>query len=174
MTSPRAVLSGTVLLLALLASFATRSSSHPRDDELPKRPEIPRRDPVLVELANQTERLRQGLSRARQAPPHGVRDLFPDSDSAAAPRGAPLPEPLPFAPAVVEDAAPALTLVGVAEDNQRGTLVRTAIVGGSGDDLSLVRQGDAIGARYRVERVRPDGADLVDLSSGRSFTLVLR
>jgi hypothetical protein len=174
LTSPRAVLGGALLLLALRAGVATRSSSQPRGDGLQSRQEIRQPDPVVVELANETERLRQALSRVRQAPPPGVRNLFAVSDPPAAPCVAPPPEAPPLTPAVVEVAAPDLTLIGVAEDDERGTIDRTAILSGLGGDLFLVRQGDAIGARYRVERVQPDRADLVDVSSGKSFTLILR
>jgi hypothetical protein len=174
MTSPRAVLGGAVLLLALLAGFATLSSSQPRSDGLPRRQEIRSPDPVVGELAVETERLRQALSRAPQAPPVPVRNPFAAGNPPAAPCPAPLPAPPPMAPIVVEAPAPDLSLIGVAEDDERGTLVRTAIVSGLGNDVFLVKQGDAIGSRYRVDRVQPEGADIVDLSSGKSFTLTLR
>ena len=68
---------------------------------------------------------------------------------------------------------PALQLIGVAEDESPDGAVRTAIVSGFGD-VFLVKAGDTISGRYRVEQVSADAVQLSDSTTATTTTLTLR
>jgi hypothetical protein len=68
---------------------------------------------------------------------------------------------------------PALTPIGIAEDTQSDGVARTAIVSGS-NDLFLVKRGDTLAGRYRVDQVSSDAVRLTDTTTDESSTLVLR
>jgi hypothetical protein len=68
---------------------------------------------------------------------------------------------------------PRLELIGLAEGQQDGRPVRTAIVSGPTGVLHA-RPGDVLEQVYRVERVGPDGADLRLLPEDRLLRLALR
>lgn len=68
---------------------------------------------------------------------------------------------------------PVLTLIGVAEDVTPDGVVRTAIVSGLGD-VFLVKAGDAVRARSRVEQVSGDAVQVVDTATTATTTLALR
>jgi hypothetical protein len=72
----------------------------------------------------------------------------------------------------LKSAAPALKLVGIADDRQPGA-ERTAIISGDDGQLFLVKAGDAVTARYKVARVADDSADLVD-AAGATVRLTLK
>jgi hypothetical protein len=69
--------------------------------------------------------------------------------------------------------APDLRLDGMAEDDGPGGPVRTAVIAGA-NGVYLVKEGDVLLARYRVERLSDDAADLRDVDSGVEVHLVLR
>lgn len=68
---------------------------------------------------------------------------------------------------------PRLELIGLAEAQENGRLVLTAIVSGPTGVLHA-RSGDLLEEVYRVERVGPDGADLRLLPEDRVLRLALR
>lgn len=68
---------------------------------------------------------------------------------------------------------PLLQLIGVAEDTTPDGAVRTAIVSGLGD-VFLVKAGDTISGRYRVEVVSADAVQLTDSTTSTTTTLTLR
>jgi hypothetical protein len=113
------------------------------------------------------------------AVPDGRRDLFrfstrsarptPVTRRAAADHDADAQATAP--PAASE--APALSLIGIAEDESSDGPVRTAIVSGLGD-VFLVKAGDRIGDRFRVEEVRAGSVELFDTSTDARTTLALR
>jgi len=70
-------------------------------------------------------------------------------------------------------AKPVLQLIGVAEDDTPDGAVRTAIVSGLGD-VFLVKSGDTISGRYRVEQVSSDAVQLTDSTTSATTTLTLR
>ena len=83
---------------------------------------------------------------------------------------APPPEAPPDTPAPV-----ALSLIGVATTSRAdGHDERTAIIAGPADALYLVRQGDAVTTRYRVDAVLPDSVRLVDAATAATLSLILR
>ena len=58
---------------------------------------------------------------------------------------------------------PSLTLMGIAEETVPGGSRRTAVIGGDGDTLYMVVEGQAVGARYRVTKIGADAVELEDL-----------
>ncbi len=169
-------LAGLALCVLLLAGFAARQASV----TLPTAPQssapIPRLDLVLAELAVQTERLRRPIPGLVPGTHRAARDAFTNARTPAPVFEAPAVVASPPAPlAVVPDtSAPDLTLVGIAEDDERGTLERTAVIGGVNDAVFVVKAGEAIEGRYRVGRVGPETVEIVDLASGVTFTLALK
>ena len=100
---------------------------------------------------------------------------------AYAPRQVPIPLPVPIAIAAPAETAPdnppsvALALIGVATASlATGGVERTAIIAGPAGALYMVRDGDLVTARHRVDAVLPDGVVLVDGATGASLHLVLR
>lgn len=69
---------------------------------------------------------------------------------------------------------PAIDLVGVAENQTEKGLERAAIVSALNGDLFIVKEGELIGARYRVKTIGKDAVELTDLVSGASRRLALR
>jgi hypothetical protein len=61
----------------------------------------------------------------------------------------------------------------MAEDAGADGPVRTAIISG-GHGLYLVKEGDVVASRYRVERLSDEGAALRDLETGVEVHLALR
>ncbi len=168
-------LAGLALCVLLLAGFAARQRSVTLPTEPQSSAPIPRLDLVLAELAVQTERLRRPIPGLVPARDRATRDVFAN-ERAPAPVEAPsvVPPPTPPLTVLPDTSAPDLTLVGVAEDDERGTLERTAVVGGVNDAVFVVKAGEAIEGRYRVGQVGPDTVEIVDLSSGVTFTLALK
>jgi hypothetical protein len=56
-----------------------------------------------------------------------------------------------------------LTLMGVAEEVLPGGVRRTAVIGGDGDTIYMVVEGQAVGERYRVTKIGVDAVELEDL-----------
>jgi Tfp pilus assembly protein PilP len=79
-------------------------------------------------------------------------------------------EPAPAAVAPL----PPLTLMGVAEESTPAGPRRTAVVGGDGDTIYMVVEGDPIGERYRVTKIGADAIELEDLLSKGFRRLALR
>ena len=57
---------------------------------------------------------------------------------------------------------PLLQLVGVAADQSAEGAVRTAIITAEGGEMFMVKAGDSIGGRYKVESVGVDTVELTD------------
>ena len=88
--------------------------------------------------------------------------------TAAAPRAAtPAPEPVVFP-------EPLLQLVGVAADQTAEGTVRTAIITADGGEMMMVKAGDSLGARYKVESIGADAVELTDRTTGSIRRLTLR
>jgi hypothetical protein len=150
-----------IVLAALAAWIAAAATSGVRD----VRPLTPSAPPAIdasgAALAGEIARLHDRL-RPTSTPRFG-RDLF--QFAAARPRVAAQTPPTPaVAPGLPPSpAAPALTLIGVAQDAAESGTVRTAIISAPGQ-LLLVKEGDDVtvgGSRYRVARISADAAELV-------------
>jgi hypothetical protein len=158
-------------LAAWLAAAAT-SGLHYRSPALEiKAPPIDTRG---AELAIEIKRLHERL-RPSATPRQPARNLFefnapkprPPVVAATGPVIAPpIPPPGP--------AAPVLKLAGLAEDaGPDGAPVRTAIISGFGQ-LFLVKEGERVTSRYRVDKISVDAVELVDLLDSSTLRLVLK
>ena len=69
--------------------------------------------------------------------------------------------------------APALTLVGLAEEAGPDGPIRTAIISGVGG-LHFVRVGEAIVGGYRLTAIRDDSVEVSDAANAAPFQLRLK
>jgi hypothetical protein len=65
-------------------------------------------------------------------------------------------------------------LLGVAEDLGSGVPRRTAVIGGAGEDIWFVREGEMVTEQYRINDVGAESAVLVDVRTADKRHLVLR
>jgi hypothetical protein len=163
-----------VSALAVASWFASASTSGVRPPVAPLAP--PKAAPIdrsVAVLQGEVARLHDRL--APTATPTRSRDRF--RFSARAPKrpahAVPPPAPMVDRAQTAAAAAPVLKLIGIAEDAQPDGIVRTAIVSGLGD-VFLVKPGDMVGERYRVEQVSSEAVRLTDTTTAASSTLVLR
>jgi hypothetical protein len=129
------------------------------------------------DLANEIARLRERL-RPAAAPRMPARNLFTFRAAAAAapPAAAPV-----HAPAIVDpsrppsvDAVPALKLSGIAEDpGPDDTTIRIAFIT-TGSQLLMVKEGEAVGTRYRVATITSDAVELMDLTDNSTRRLAMK
>jgi hypothetical protein len=126
-----------------------------------------------AELASEIARLQERL-RPTSSPRQPGRNLF--VYRAAAPR-APLPTlapaPLPAPTRPLPPTLPSLKLAGIAEDDGADGPIRTAIISGEGQ-LYMVKEGEAVTARYRVSKIAADVVELVDSGDNSVRRLALR
>jgi pimeloyl-ACP methyl ester carboxylesterase len=158
---------------ALAAWLAAAATSGVRERPAAIAPAAPI-DSRGTALAVEVQRLHERL-RPAAAPRQPSRNLF--TFSAPKPKAAPadhaaISEALPAMPAAAPP--PPLKLSGMAEDaGPDGTPVRTAIISAAGQ-LFLVKPGDPVTSRYRVEKVSADAVELIDLTSNGIVRLVLK
>lgn len=167
---------GAALLLAWLAA-ASGDTRRPR----PVRPPSQTGDAVVLQtvatdVQAQAARLRRRLAAA-PAPGEPLRNpfAFDAREPRAVHRTASV---VTAAPAAAEaprmPVEPALSLVGIAEQQTPAGLVRTAMISTGGDDLLMVTEGQAVGLRYRVVAVGADAVELKDVATGATRRLVLQ
>ena len=77
-------------------------------------------------------------------------------------------------PALSVPAPPSLTLMGIAEEHVIGGFRRTAVIGGDGDAIFMVAEGDAVGDRYKVTKIGADAVELEDIVTRAFRRLALR
>jgi hypothetical protein len=165
---------GGVLLVACLAA-----ANMPQQDDAPaeratRAPQAAGPDALAAEVSTQATRLRELMA---QAPILGQNSRNPFAY--AAPRAqAPMvraavavtEEPPPPIPSPL----PALTLMGIAEDTTPEGPRRTAVIGGDGDTIYMVVEGDAVSDRYRVKKIGADAIELEDVVTKAYRRLALR
>jgi len=177
MTSSRmaAYLVVAVLFAAWLAS-AAGISRRPRTVIAPRpAPQAARVEALAADVQSQAVRLRQRLATA-PAPQTPIRNPFSFADrSAPAARVQRRSTPLPVLEiATPEPVEPELTLLGIAEQRTPDGLVRTAMIGGLGNDLFMVVPGQTVAGRYRVMGVGADTVELKDEVTGLTRRLALK
>jgi hypothetical protein len=126
-----------------------------------------------TDLEQEIARLHDRL-RPDATPRDPGRNLFAFHTAPSRP-AAPLPvlarpalsEPPPIA------ALPMLKLVGIAEDGAPDAVVRTAIIS-EGGQLYLVKEGEAVTARYLVAKISADVVELTDTGDGSVRRLALK
>ena len=171
------VLGGTLLLAYFAAadSSPTQLESPPRDLSA-RRAAQPRPDALAADVRAQAIKLRDRLA---SAPAPAVRGRNPfgfgappethPTDVARSVHAATI-ENTPIAP----PPDPTLTLMGVAEDAANGKIRRTAIIGGTGDALYMVVEGESVAGRYQVTAIGADIVELKDLQTGGYRRLAMR
>lgn len=171
-----AYIGGAMLLAAWLSSAAT---SQPDAEPVPA--STPQgtsgTDPVGFDVQAQAARLRARLASA-PAPQQPSRNPFafvererPDARQA---RAAAVPQQLSITESAPVDPEPALSLVGMAEQQGPKGPTRTAVIAGAGEDVFLVTEGQEVAGRYRVTTIAADAVELQDLSTGAIRRLILR
>lgn len=100
-------------------------------------------------------------------PPRAVRPMTGDPivHAAIVPEG-----PL----AAITPRLPALTLMGIAEETLPAGVRRTAVIGGDGDAVYMVVEGQPVGDRYRVTKIGADAVELEDLVTKGYRRIALR
>jgi hypothetical protein len=176
MTAKRAAgyCGGAVLLLAWLSSAGGIVRQTPEVQEPPRPVETAGTETLAADVRAQTEKLRTRLSTA-PSPQEPYRNPF-----AFAPRESPAPRtrrapvetmaPVPTLP----PAEPAIELIGVAENQTPKGPARTAIISALSGELFLVKEGEVIATRYRVNAIGADAVELSDLVLGTVRRLALR
>ena len=120
-----------------------------------------------AELAAEVARLRARL-RPTDQPQEPARNLFQFNARTARSSAAP-PLTENAVPVAAVPPPPPLSLIGFAAEGA----TRTAIISGFGD-LFLVKEGDRIGAQFRVARIDADGVVVTNTSDETTFTIRLQ
>ena len=181
MTSRKAAVYGGVAVL-LVAYLAT--ANMPSQDPAPRtRAAQPAgtggTNALAAEVRAQAARLQ---ARMAQAP---VPDLNPRNPFSfgVAPRASRAPiatDAVMVRAAAAEEAAPALPplpalmLMGIAEETTAAGPVRTAVIGGDGDIIYMVTEGQPVGPRYKVTKIGADAIELEDVLTKAYRRLALR
>ena len=149
--------------LAAAATTAPRSAG-PVALPRPSSPDLHGNE-LKAEIARLHERLRPTVA------PMQSRDLFRYSGTGATS----LAQPALAMPAVAAPPpAPALKLIGIAEDVVNESPVRTAILSAAGGELVFAKEGDTVPPQFRVTRVSPEVVELTDTVTGSVLRLALR
>ena len=125
-----------------------------------------------AELASEVARLHERL-RPVASPRDPGRNLFVFHAVPVRPAPvAPVPAPAlsEARPAIVQ---PSLKLSGIAEDAGPDGPVRIAFIAGEGQ-LFMVKEGDRIASRYRVNRISADVVELTDLADNSARRLAMK
>ena len=180
MTIPRAaaVVSGGALLVAWFAvagSAPDQEGPPPRARAQPAATSGP--GSLAADVEQQAQRLRQRLARApipdvQPRNPFSFAPVRAPRPLAAAPRGTVQAATLPAD--VADVPPPPLVLMGIAEQPTAQGPQRTAVIGGAGADIFIVKEGEAVGGRYRVKAIAADAIELEDLTTSGFRRLALR
>ena len=166
---------GGGLLVAWIAAANMPSQDPDRANERPRPAPAASPATIVDEVQSQAARLQARMAHA-PAPENNPRNPFafgmtPRPSPAAHPVTAPAAAE---APAVFVPPPPALALMGIAEEHVIGGFRRTAVIGGEGDTIFMVTEGDAVGDRYKVTKIGADAVELEDLVNKGYRRLALR
>ena len=166
---------------ALLVAYLAAANMPAPSDATPGRSRTqatrePSTDAIASDVRAQADRLQERMKTA-PVPESNPRNPFsfglPEPRTRAANTARPTtvvePDPLPAMPS-----APMLTLMGIAQETLPQGIRRTAIIGGDGDTLFMVTEGQAVGDRYKVTRIGADAVELEDLLTKAYRRLALR
>jgi len=181
MTSRKAAVSGVVAVL-LVAYLAT--ANMPSQDPEPRaRAAQPAgtagSESLAAEVSAQAARLQARLAQAPVPDPH-PRNPFSFGAAPRETRAAMAIDTTIVRPAVAEMAMPAppplpaLTLMGIAEETTAAGPRRTAVIGGDGDTIYMVTEGQSVGSRYKVTRIGADAVELEDLVTSGYRRIAMR
>jgi hypothetical protein len=177
MTSRRTAISlaGAALLVTYFAAANMPSQDADRTGDRAPLADTSSTQTLADEVRSQATRLHSRMAQAPE-PQDNPRNPFSFAGTRVA-RGA-SPD---VRAAVVEEApaafvppAPALTLMGIAEEAIVGGIRRTAVIGGDGDAIFMVTEGEPVGDRYKVTRIGADAVELEDLVTKAYRRIALR
>jgi hypothetical protein len=158
---------GAALLFAYLAAanMPTQESPAPERAARPAAPSST--ESLAVEVRSQAAKLHARMADA-PVPDTNPRNPFSFAASARTARavvhdGLVHAAVADAAPVAVPPPLPVLTLMGVAEETLPGGVRRTAVIGGDGDAIYMVVEGQAVGDRYKVTKIGVDAVELEDL-----------
>jgi hypothetical protein len=178
MTSRRTTL--TVVGGALLVTYFAAANMPSQEAEAPRDRARPAAtagtESLAEEVRSQAARLQARMAQA-PAPENHPRNPFAFGMAAR-----PLqPAPPVRAAAIVEESPapmapppPTLTLMGVAEEAVLGGFRRTAVIGGAGDAIYIVTEGQSVADRYTVTKIGADAIELEDLVTKAYRRLALK
>ena len=178
MSSGRTVLylAGGGLLVAWIAAANMPSQDADRaNDHARPAPVVPTAT-IADAVQSQAARLQARMASA-PAPESHPRNPFAFGEM---PRQARPSQPVAAAaaidapPVVFVPPPPALVLMGIAEESVIGGFRRTAVIGGDGDAIFMVTEGDRVGDRYKVTKIGADAVELEDLVNKGYRRLALR
>ena len=130
-------------------------------------------DPITPH-ATWVDAIGQGDLRPTATPHTPGRNLFAFRTAPAIVAAVPIPRAaLTEAPIAPAAAQPALKLSGIAEDPGADGPIRQAVISGGGQ-LFIVKEGELVTPRYRVEKISSDVVELTDLLDGSTRRLALR
>ena len=170
---------GGTLLVACLAAANMPQDRDTPPARAPRAAAARTPDVLAIEVQSQAARLQTLMAQAPTPDPN-VRNPFAFGE---APRALRAPSGIVHAAAADEAAAPlaplppplpALILMGVAEETTPAGPRRTAVIGGDGDTIYMVTEGDAVGDRYRVKKIGADAVELEDVVTKAYRRLALR
>jgi hypothetical protein len=158
---------GAALFFAYLAAANMPTQDLPSSERAPQSTATSGTESLAGEVRSQAAKLHARMADA-PVPDTNRRNPFSFAPPARAARAV-IGDGLVHA-ATVPDAAlapapplPALTLMGVAEETLPAGVRRTAVIGGEGDAIYMVVEGQAVGDRYKVTRIGVDAVELEDL-----------
>ena len=160
-----------------LAALATSAATTGRRRAItipPKTAEMKAFEERGAALDAEIGRLREHLhpTTAPQRPP---RNLFSfERRPPASSNPAVKPAEIATVEAPVLPAPPALTLIGLAEDqDDDGRVVRTAIISAA-SELFMVKEGQPVTARFKVGKIGADVVELTDVNDNSTLRLALK
>jgi Tfp pilus assembly protein PilP len=167
---------GAALLVACIAT-----ANLPTDEPAPARtarPEAAGPEALAGEVNAQAARLQARMAQA-PVPESNPRNPFAFghprparaavNDGMARAAAAPDAALVAYAPPL-----PSLTLMGIAEEPSPAGPQRTAVIGGDGDTIYMVTEGQPVGTRYKVTKIGADAIELEDVVSKAYRRLALR
>ena len=162
------VVAGAAFAAWLSAAIAPAN----RTTVVPPRAKASAAETRSADLEQEIARLHDRL-RPDATPREPGRNLF--AFHAAPSRPAPPPTLPALSEAIVPPASPlpTLKLEGIAEDGAAESVIRTAIIS-DGVQLHLVKEGDAVTARYLVAKISADVVELTDVGDGSIRRLALK
>jgi len=155
------------------ANMPSQESDRPQRDVRPAA--TAGTESLAQEVGSQAARLRTRMTEAPVPDNHprnpfafgAARRTLPATAPVA--RAAVAPEPTPVIPPL-----PVLTLMGIAEETAPAGPKRTAVIGGDGDTIYMVTEGEPVGARYKVTKIGVDAVELEDLVTHGYRRIALR
>ena len=169
MTSRKAAVYGVggALLVAYLAAANMPAADAPAPERAARPAGTAGPESLAVDVRSQAAKLHARMAQA-PAPDPNPRNPF----AFGLPRRAARPlshdgmvhaavAPEPAAPVMAP--LPALTLMGIAEETTPAGPRRTAVIGGDGDAIYMVTEGQPVGSRYKVTKIGADAVELEDL-----------